>query len=128
MTNPFDIQELKYMIINLLDLKSIGRMIQVNWIFKNFIQDIPIYLEIQNCLNYIKHGLEVCHEKYNTREKFFISACANACRYIIDNLWKKEVICLSASSILHTSLWFACRNGHLEVAKSLVEKRSQHSC
>jgi len=58
MTNPFDIPELKYMIINLLDLKSIGRMIQVNYVFKNFIQVMPIYLELQTCLNYIKPNLE----------------------------------------------------------------------
>jgi FOG: Ankyrin repeat len=122
MTNPFDIPELKYMIINLLDLKSIGQMVQINREFKDFIQDMPIYLELQTCLNCIQHGLKAYDKRYNFREKIFISACANACRNIIDNFWKGGITCVSASTILDTSLRLACENGHLEVAKFLVEK------
>jgi len=73
MTNPFDITELKYMIINLLDLKSIGRMIRVNYIFKDFIQDMPIYSELQTCLNYIQHNLKLgLRNKNTTHEKKFL--------------------------------------------------------
>ena len=71
MTNPLDIPELKYMIISLLDLKSIGRMIQVNYVFKDFIQDMPIYLELQTCLNYIQHHPNI-YDKNTPREKKFL--------------------------------------------------------
>jgi FOG: Ankyrin repeat len=138
MTNPFDIPEPKYMIINLLDLKSIARIIQVNWAFKDFIQDMPLYLELQICLNYIQHNPKVYDKKYNLREKIFISACANNCRNIINSFSKEKVTCMNISSILGRGLILACKNGHLEVAKFLVDKGAkihadndsalQHAC
>ena len=45
MINPLDIPELKYMIVNMLDLKSIGCMIQIDKANKEFIRDIPIYID-----------------------------------------------------------------------------------
>jgi len=110
------------MIINLLDLKSIARIIQVNWAFKDFIQNMPLYLELQICLNYIQHNPKIYDKKYNLREKIFIYACANDCRNIINGFWKDGITCVSASNILDMGLLSACLNGHLEVAKFLVEK------
>ena len=100
MTNPFDIPELKYMIINLLALKSISCIVQINWAFKDFIQNMPIYLELQTCLNYIQHGLKAYDKKYDTQEKIFISACANDCRNIINSFWKERIPSVSFSDML----------------------------
>jgi len=119
MTSPFDIPELTYMIINLLDPKSVIQMFQVNSHFKHFIQDMPIYLELQTCLNYIQDNAEVYDERYNTREKIFISACENACWNIIRDFHTVTDITIN---IFNESLKRACLKGHLDVIKYLVEK------
>jgi len=117
MISPLDIPELAYMIINLLDLKSIIRILQINWHFKYFVQDMPIYRELLICQNYLKYT-SLSKSKYNIGEKIFISACANNCLTILRNLEHKIMI----KKVINKGLRKTCENGHLKVAKFLVEK------
>jgi hypothetical protein len=54
MASPLNIPELKYIIINMLDLKSIGSIIQVDWGTYQLIRSMSIYKELIICLDYIK--------------------------------------------------------------------------
>jgi len=53
MTNPLNIPELKCIIISMLDLKSIGSMIQVDRSTYQLVSSMSIYKELIICLNHI---------------------------------------------------------------------------
>jgi len=78
MIRPLDILELLYTIINLSDLKSLGRMVHLNHTFRIF-KDMPIYRELRICLNFIEHESILYTINCIMCEKIFISGCVNAC-------------------------------------------------
>jgi len=121
MANPLDVPELKYIIVNLLDLKSIGRLIQVGWDYKCFIQDMPIYEELMICLNTRGKIYDPCRS-FNIRitmEQIFVYACANACWRIIHNIIRHANI---ETKVLDIAFSCACEGNHFDVIKFLIQK------
>jgi len=104
------------------DHKLVGSKIHnsnvpVSWHFKYFVQDMPIYREFLMCRNYLKNT-SLSNSKYNTREKIFMSACASNCLTILRNIEHRVV----KNEVIIKSLHKGCKNGHLKVAKFLVDK------
>jgi len=118
--NPLDIPELKYMIVNMLDLKSIGRMVQVDKANKEFIKDMPIYVRLNSCIDNINHlsYMSYLSSRYILCEKIFIYACGNNYWHIVNNILEHD----NMTDALDASLIVACRSGHLDMAK--FRKRS----
>jgi len=119
MTNPLEIPELVCMIADYLDLKSIGRIIQVNQTTNIFVRNMPIYVELLICFASMTkiNDLYPTENDYTLQQKIFIHACGNSCWNIIHNILNKSHI----SSEINLALLRACENGYLDIVKYLVE-------
>ena len=118
MTNPLNILELKYIIVNFLDLKSIGSMIQIDWTTYQLVSGMPIYKELKICLDYIKKCDQCEEKKYKLIEKIFEYACLSGGLNIIRNIFRYE----NTTNILNSGLVATSKNGYLQVIKYLIEK------
>mgnify|MGYP001488287325 CR=1 FL=1 len=118
MTNPLNIPELKYLIIGMLDLKSIGFMNQVDWATNQLVTHMLIYRQLMICLDNIENNtIEFCWKPAFT-EKIFVHACANSCMVLIENMTKNYSISKNA---LDYGLLKSSEQGHLSVVKFLLE-------
>ena len=115
MLNIFDINELKYIIISYLDLKSIILMMRIDHSTYQLIHEMPLYKQLIKCV----HGA-IRHPRYYTwMEKLFLEACCTSQLYVIHNIcrnYKENIL-----QVLNTGLIWACGSGHLSVVEILVD-------
>jgi len=111
MINIFDIAELKYLIMEFLDIKSLGRTICLNKSTKNLVESMPIYQEIMMSL-----PSELSNKFLSD---MFVNACQYDCIHLVKNIvtnYKHKIL-----NVMNYALVDACRNGHLLIVQFLVE-------
>ena len=109
MINIFDITELKYLIINFLDIKSIGRMICIDQSIKRLVESMPIYQELITCLPF--------RMTKNFHVEIFINSCRNNCLKLLQNILTNYYD--RVKSIINDAFVEACKHGHLTIIKYL---------
>jgi len=112
MTIFFDITEIKYYLINFLNIKSIGNIICLDKRTYGLISSMPIYFEIMSCLS------------HRGRDKIFIrclflNACERGYLRLVSNLCVNDFN--QITHVLDQGLIMACANHHIDTIKFLIK-------
>lgn len=116
----FPIQEVEQMILNLLDLKNLAKLMEINQYFYEIVHNDPIYSELKEVYEkYWSWKKWRVHKISMGPQKMFLESCRYGHLHAAKYLYSKYSNSIDIHAINEYAFRWACGNGHLEIAKYL---------